>query len=373
MGNQKRKADAVRKREQRRRTIIFVVVAVVLVAAVASYFLFIRKTVPPVVASANAAATFAGGTPSLLYADFSKTRELHRMDLESEEDETIGELPRGGNTEAARGSRWLSIQIAEERDDDGAQPVIYIFDPESEQETRVGVGYNPTWSPDGKTLAWSEPEDPTRCRADECGGESSVQLTDPETGTTTELLEAGSYELADWAGDHLIVQDDSDPRRPVLDSLSQEGELTELPIRPIDYWGASPDGRWIVQSGEGDAMFFGFADGDVVGEGIPIGIRDGTKLGAGSWAHDSSRVAAFAAGEDGSLEMITFRPNAPEPVALTDGGQTSTGFVFWAPDNDALLFQRFNGDELEAVYCPLEEECKTVLSWTSGRSLLRLE
>jgi WD40-like Beta Propeller Repeat len=373
VGNQKRKAEAERRRRQRARNISMVAVLVVAIAAVGAYFLFIRKTVPSVEASANAAAAFEGGDTSLVYASFEDGAQLHRLNLDTEEDEVVVDLPRSGDALAAPGSEWLSVQLVEERGD-GIQPVIYLFNPDGEQETKLGAGFDAVWSPDGSRLAYNSPADPTKCKADGCTGDISIEIADPETGSTSTLVDAGAFEVIGWAGDHLIVQDESTPGSPILQSVSPQGAMNEMPIRPIDYWGASPDGKWVVESPDtGATRFFEMVNGEVTGDGEEVAIREGSKLGAGAWAHDSSYVAAFALGEDEGLDFVTFRPNAPDPVVLDEGGQASTGLVFWSPDNDAVLFQRFTGDELEAVYCPLDGECKPYLTWTSGRTLLRIE
>jgi len=120
-------------------------------------------------------------------------------------------------------------------------------------------------------------------------------------------------------------------------------------------------------------MFLEMEDGQISGQGEQIGIPEGTKLGEGAWAHDASRVAAFAVGEGKTLDFVTFSPDEPDPVVRTEGGESSAGNVAWAPDNDGVVFQRFTGTELEAVYCPLDGECESVLSWTTGITLLRVE
>jgi hypothetical protein len=115
------------------------------------------------------------------------------------------------------------------------------------------------------------------------------------------------------------------------------------------------------------------ADGRVTAPGPEIPIREGTKLGTGAWAHDSSGLAAFAEGDDG-LGYVYISPAAPDPVVMTEGGEASNGPSVWSPENDSVVFQRYNGDELEAVYCVIETPtCDVVLTWTTGIALLRIE
>lgn len=375
MGNQRKKRTQQEIQHRRRqRTQVIVGALVLLVIAAAAYIFLSKDDDAPVTGGSNAADEFAGGPPVLAYADFADGKDLRNLDIENEEDTVVAELSRPGNTRAAPGSRWLSIQMFEDLSAKKAQPVLYLFDPESEEETRLGVGFDPLWSADGSLLAWHQPEDESLCGEEDCRGDLSVVVTDPETGETTPWTDPGPYEVRAWAGDHLIIADSPPGGVPVLQSVSPEGEMQQLDIRPIDFWGASPDGRWVVQSGdEVEARFLTMEDGQITGEGELIGIREGTKLGQGAWAHDSSHVAAFAVGEGTSLDLVTFSPDEPEPVARTEGGESSTGAVMWAPDNDGVVFQRFTGDALEAVHCPLDGDCTTVLSWTTGVSLLRVE
>ncbi|MEA2451815.1 MAG: hypothetical protein QOG04_525 [Actinomycetota bacterium] len=377
MGNQRRKAELERQRAARRRTIAGIVVVVILVGVTGGYLLLTRDDAVPSVndhGGPNFAAEFEGGPPTLVYADFDAGRDLHTMDLPSETDEVVGQLPRAGNTIAAPGSTWMTIDVAEDGDDGTVQPVIYAFDSASEEEIQLGVGLDPVWSPDGSKVAWARAEDPADCGGSRCSGDMIITVTDPETEEPTEFGDPGPYSITGWAGDYLIVQKDVPGETPVVESVSPDGDFIDLPLRPIEFWGASPDGRYIVQNGETGARFLEFEDGDIAGPGPEIGIASGTKLGAGQWANDSSAIAAFALGDDG-LEFVTLSPGSPEPVTLADGGEASTGKSLWTPDNDGVVFQRFNGTELEAVYCPLESpgECSTVLTWTKGLELLRVE
>ena len=367
-------------RTKRRWLAVTLVILIVLVGAGTAVWLTLDRVDTPTARALpspneNDAAAFAGPPPILVYADFASALDLHHLDLTTGDDSVTATLPMSGQTQAAFGSTWMSIEVPEVLDGGGVQPVIHIFDPEAGTSERLGVGVDPTWSPDGTRLAWAEPTDPEDCGEAACRGDLSIVVTTVDTGVTETLGGPGRYSIVDWAGDHLLVQDSAIPEQPILQSVSPDGTVSALPVLPADYWGVSPDGRLIVESIEsGVTRFLEMADGEVTGAGEDIGIRAGTKLGTGAWSHDSSAIAAFALGDDG-LEFVTFSPGSPQPVTLTEGGEASTGATFWSPDNDAVVFQRFNGNELEAVHCPLADPtaCEAVLSWTTGVALLRIE
>lgn len=374
----KRKRTGTEAQPKRRWLSVTLVVLIVLVGAGTAILLTMDRDEAPIVRerpSPNEAGGFAGGPTTLVYADFASASDLHHLDLTSGDDSVAATLPMSGQTEAAAGSTWMSIEVPEVMDAGGVQPVIHIFDTETETSERLGVGVEPTWSPDGTRLAWAEPTDPEDCGEAACRGDLNLMVTTVDTGITETLAGPGRYSIIDWAGDYLLVQDSAIPEQPILQSVSPAGEISALPVLPADYWGVSPDGRLIVESTEsGVTRFLEMIDGKVTGAGEDIGIRSGAKLGTGAWSHDSSAIAAFTLGDDG-LEFVTFSPGSPQPVTLTDGGEVSTGATFWSPDNDAVVFQRFNGSELEAVHCPIDDPaaCDAVLSWTTGVALLRIE
>ena len=375
MPEPKTRTEIVRKRRLRRTLLVGFLILVVAGGATA-YFLTqgSDNSSGDDDQGTNAAEVFEGGSTALVYADFSSGGELHSRDLETGEDKLIGELSTQGNTEAAPGAKWLSVETSEEAADGKARPTIHVLDPEGADSTELGVGVDPVWAPDGASLAWRRPVDETECGAEGCRGDVTIVVTDPATGETTDRTGSGPYLLRGWAGDHLIIEEQDPAGDNVLQSVSADGDVQELPLRPIDYWGASPDGKWLVQSGEGSYNgFLQFEDGQIAGEGEEISIPEGTLLGAGAWAHDSSRVAAFALNSEKDLEVVTFTPNEPDPVVVDEGGEASNGAVFWSPENNAIVFQRFNGEELEAVHCPLDGTCEVVLGWTTGISILRVE
>lgn len=376
MGNQRRKLQTERRRRQRRRITVLFGVALLAIAGVFAYFYFTRdEGSAPAGKSDNAAEFFEGGPRSLVYANFDAAQDLHVLDLGSKDDSILVELPENGETFAAPGSVWVSIVV--EGAAAGSGPSLVLFDPTNEEQLDLGTGYDAVWSADGRSVAWLEPEDPTGCKPTSCPGDKTVMVTDVTSGESTSRSEPGAYNVIGWAGDYVMVENEVIENVPVVQTLSPQGEAQDLPIAPREYWGASPDGRFLVRSGETGASFLELDGGRILGDGAAIGIPAGTELGEGAWAPDSSQVVAFALNDEGDLELVSFAPTSPEPVTIAPGGGASTGMSLWSPEGDAIVFQRFNEEtgELEAVYCPLDDPaaCEVLLSWTVGLSLLRIE
>lgn len=379
MGNARRKAiQAQRERRRRVRTILGVVVVL---AVAIGFYLFVRDSVDEVPPAENAAESFAGGETELIYADFADGSDLHRLDLAGDTDEVVGELPHSGDTQAAPGSTWLSIQTVEEEGDEFS-PALFLYDTDSEEEIALGTGFEPVWSADGSRLAFIVPDDPTKCGEEECRGPRKVMVVELEGGDPEEVTDSGVWNLLGWAGDYLVVQNEDIPGSPIAQTVSPTGQIEDLPMLPREYWGASPDGRWVIQTSEAGTEILALVDGRAADEAADIAIPEGTILGSGAFAHDSTRVAASALDENGDLQIVTFSVTEPEPEPIAPAGESSIVNVMWSPENDAVVFQRLVpdpttslGQEFEAVHCPIHrpEECETLFAWTRGISLLRIE
>lgn len=377
MGNAKRKSEA--SAAGRRRLAITLTVIVLLAGGVAAYLLVDRAnddspdgSEAPV---GNMASEFEGGSTSLLYADFDQAQNLHAFDLETGDRSKVGELPVSGDTEAAPGSHWLSILAPEDHLDD-IRPALYVYNAETDEEFRIGVRDGPRWSARGDRLAFMTPENVAQCGEDECRGDKVVSVIDPSAPSDARALtDPGPYSLSGWAGNHLLVSNESTPGVPILQSISLDGEVKDLPIEPRDFWGASPDGRYVIGSGAAGTRFYEMDDGEVTESGPDIDIPEGSILGSGAWAHDSSQVAALVVSDDGGLEMVRFSPEDPTPQPIDEGGNNSRIRVMWTPENDAIVFSRLARNELEAVHCEVEDPdtCEVLFSWTLGIALLRIE
>jgi hypothetical protein len=322
----------------------------------------------------NAARALAGGPPSLLYISGTS---LIRRDVLEQSDETIRELP-APDVFAAPGSRWIAyVEPKTEQTEDQdfvSEPELHVYDPESNDDTVIGAGVAPLWSPTGTRLAYLKPTQPRSCQGQSCAGDVAVAVADPESGESDELLDPARWVLLDWAGDRILVSDQDSPNR--ITSVSIDGEVTVLDIAPSELWDVSPDGRWLVRiSTTKPARFLKLEDGRLAGRG-PVIELGSFLLTDGSWAHDSSRVAAVVL-QGRTSQIVTFSPEEPTlvPIEETFGAQ---GHVLWSVDGDALVFSTVIDPKvglLQAYYCPVETEgaCRTLMSWTGGVVLLRTE
>ena len=283
MGNAKRRLEE--QRAQRDRLVRIVIVVLLLAGAGIAYVLLDPLGSSP----EEGDGSFSAGASALIYADFDEVKDLHRVELDSRQDLIETQLPKSGNTVASFGSSWLAIQVPE-KEADNMRPVQYLFDPVADRTVNAGVLLEPAFSPDGESLAGLRPLDETRCGASRCSGDKVVVVLDPgDPQSEEELSDPGRLILRGWAGDHLLVSNGSDDGLPVAQSISPEGEVTELPFLPKSLWGGSPDGSYLIESGAAGTRFHDFSDGRVGDVVADIGIPRGSVLGAGAWSPDSTR------------------------------------------------------------------------------------
>jgi hypothetical protein len=226
-----------------------------------------------------------------------------------------------------------------EEDGDEFSPALFLYDTDSEEEIALGTAFEPTWSADGTRLAFIAPDDPSKCGEEECRGPRTVMVVEPTGGDPEEVTDSGVWNLLGWAGDYLVVQNEDIPGSPIAQTVSPTGQIEDLPMLPREYWGASPDGRWVIQTSEAGTKFLEMVDGRADAEGADIAIPEGTILGSGGFAHDSSRVVAAALDENRALQIVTFSVTEPEPEPIALAGESSIVNVMWSPENDAFVFR----------------------------------
>lgn len=349
-----------------------------------------RGDVGSVATGGNAAAALEGGPDEVLYLSGTA---LVRRDVEKGADENVGTIETP-SVYPATGSRWIAYVTSKASggdDDFAAEPRLHLYDPETEDEARYGAAVAPVWNPTGTHVAFLRPVEPRDCQGESCPGEVRIGVVEAATGEEAVLtLDSGRYSILGWAGDHVVVSDFEKPTTVTAAPL--EGEPVELDMPASQFWGASPDGRWIVKTNAKKTELVPLEDGELGDDRVTVELGKYQIL-EGTWAHDSSAVAAVASleskvpsgkGDDEKLvsqgvgtRIVTFSPDDPEPQTVPDTFG-ATGSVLWSADNDAVVFATLLDPRralFQAKHCPIGNGsgCQVVTSWTEGVRLLRAE
>ena len=328
----------------------------------------------------NAAATFEGGPPELLLISGTS---LMRKDIIAGDEEMLLELP-GPAAVAALGSPWIAYVENENVVESGGtvvpQPALHLYNTAAGEEADLGVGFAPLWNASGTRVAYLKPINPEECAGGTCAGESQVVVADPGApADAAVLLAGGRWTLLSWAGDRLMIAEESDTNTTVTVSL--DGERGELDIPPSEIWGASPDGAWLVRAETDEVSLVPLNDGVIGGEPTPVEMEG--RLADGSWSHDSTQVAAVVSLSEAPTkglpvsEIVVFSPEDPA-ARVVEESAASVGDVLWSVDGTNLVFTRVvdpKAGTIQAFYCSSAAEgvCRTLSSWTSGVQLLRTE
>ncbi len=315
---------------------------------------------------------------------FLEGRSLRRLDVASGRRTRLGEFP-APDVRASLVSDWIAYVVpgqpmTESYPDFLPDPRLRLFDAGSGEEVIVGRGFSPLWDPSGGKVAFLRSSPTRSCDGETCAGGVSVRLAWPASGRSKTILEEGPYGLLGWAGDRLLVADGSDTDHVL--SVNGSGEQLRLPLAPSQFWGASPDGRWMVRVGTNETSFVRLHAGRLTAETTPIALER-RLLAAGTWANDSSVVAAVALGQRVASEVVLFSPEEPQLRALPHSSGVS-GTPLWSGDGDWVVFPRASGRKagtLDASLCPADVNpsqtrargCRSLLSWREGVVLLRME
>ena len=319
----------------------------------------------------NAAAALEEGPDEVLMLSGTS---IVRQTVESPEQEVIRNV-KTHSVYAAPGSPWIAyVKTAAPEEDFEEQPELVLYDVETEDKARYGAGVAPVWNEAGTHVAFLKPIEARSCVGEECSGELVVGVVEAATGETFELLTPGTYSILGWAGGHVLVSDFARP--DVITAVTADGTTSELDFPVNQFWGASPDGRWLIKTNAKKTEFVSFDDGALGDERIPIELDD-VQLLEGSWSHDSEEVAAVIASGRNETTVVTFSPEEPRPTLLPGSGG-AIGNVHWSPDNENLLFGKLiepKNSLIQAVWCANGNslDCQIVISWTEGTALLRAE
>lgn len=323
------------------------------------------------VTEGNAAAELEGGPDEVLL--LSGTTVV-RQGVVSPDQEKVRNV-KTQSVYAAPGSPWIAyVRSKAPEKDFPAEPELVLYDVETEDKARYGAGVAPVWNGAGTHVAYLKPVEPRECVGEDCPGDVVIGVVEAATGETVELLDPGTYSILGWAGPRVLVSDFSRPE--VIIAVAADGETSELDFPVNQFWGASPDGRWLVKTNAKKTEFVPFDDGAVGDDRVAIELDD-VKLLEGSWSHDSEQVAAVVAARRDETTIVTFSPEKPAPK-LVPGSGGAIGTVFWSADNESLLFGRLLDPKkslIQGTWCAIGNfpDCRVVISWTEGIALLRAE
>lgn len=319
-------------------------------------------------------------SPSLL---FLEGRSLFRLDVASGRTTKLEAFP-APDVRVSPGSGWIAYVVpgrrpAESHPDFLPDPQLRFLDGDSGETMSVGRGFSPLWNPSGSKVAYLRSSNARSCDGETCSGEVSVRLTRPASGKVETILKGGSYGLLGWAGNRLVVADGSDTSHVL--SVAPSGHRLSLPLAPSQFWGASPDGRWIVRVGADQTAFVRLRAGRLTSETKPITLRN-RLLAAGTWAADSSGIAAVALHRRAEPAITILSPEDPELRTLPHSSGAG-GAPLWSSDGRSLVFPRdsaVRARALDAIWCPNVTrpetppgKCRSLLTWRGGVVLLRME
>jgi hypothetical protein len=295
-------------------------------------------------------------------------QDLRAFELSGGRSTSLGRVPADGAVASPDGRSIAEVVPLEAAT--GAQrdfviePELRVLDLASGRESTVGPGFSPLWSPNGEDLVYLRPQRPRRCSGEVCEGRAELVHLDLASGRQAVMLEAGRWGLLAWLGEHVLVSDAADLSR-VLE-VSTDGRRRELQLAPSEVWAGSPNGRWLISVRGGRPKLMTVESGRPVGVGVPVRARG--VLAEGSWAPDSSRVAAIVLGA--AARLVSFEPENPSALPFR-GSRGASGPVLWSKDGSVVIASRDAGLTREVAVCRLQSRsCSPLFGYEEGVALL---
>ncbi|MDQ3620202.1 MAG: hypothetical protein M3391_08755 [Actinomycetota bacterium] len=308
---------------------------------------------------------------------FLRGRVIRSFELDGAVQEPVVTLPGDNAVLSVDGTTAAVVTAAVPTGNDQdflEYPELQTIDLDSGAREILGPGFSPLWSASG-SLAYIEPVERRACDGEVCSGRARVVVAGAGESPQP-VTSPGRWGLLGWAGSRLLVADQSDLRR--TESVGPDGATASLAIPPSEIWGASPDGHWLIRAGRRSSTILALDEsGAPTGRAIDVDL-DGAALGPGTWAPDSSTVAAVAiTAAPGGIpisRMLTLSTAGPFPRAVP-GSRRAVGNVVWSPDSSRFAYAQAagpGGTSLTARLCDLDGACRSIFHWTQGVTLLAL-
>ena len=261
---------------------------------------------------------------------------------------------------------WDGHRIAMSSDRTGVYE-IYAMDPDggnlvrlTEEEGTV-LKDDPTWSPDGKEIAFALHSDLTRIYAFDVA-QAALEPFDPFESTAEGFPEQLGDPYADafnpsWSPDGrrmALTMFDSNMVLQVFTLDLRSGELVQLSDGPADAYGPSwsADGRWMAYTAEdgGNAEIYMIA---ADGSGLKRLTDDPARDNSPSWSPDG-RFIIFHSTRDVGSDLYVLRVDGGEVIRLDTGGPENSS-PSWSPDGRYIAFvsDRDGNAEIYRINAPV--------------------
>lgn len=298
---------------------------------------------------------------------------MRTYDVDDGSSRTIVELPSSDATASAGSVVYVTSATPTTGDEDFiASPELHLYDVSSERDVTIGPGNSILWHPQGGRFAYLEPTGARVCEGEVCDGSNELVVAEIGSERRITLSRGEVYAPLAWLADRVVMSRKTPS--PTTVAIAESGESQDLGVPPAEFWGASPDGEWLVRSVPARVDFESARPG---GDKVTVEMP-GSVLGEGAWAPDSTRLAAVSLRESGTSRLVLLDPSGSN-FETVPRSEDAAGPVLWSPDGRALAFTRSagpNGLKSQAVVCEAAQgglDCRSAFSWVRGVTLLSFD